>query len=751
MVSDAPRVIEASVTPAQSLVNIVREVSSYNQQDIAAFLKKPYIFANATWSTAVLPSSSTTYSIATMLSSAPNVEKTSRFLLRGYTTVVRMVVNASPFQAAQIYMSHDPAYYDILGNTDLTKRETAPTLHHTILDIAEQTEAELRVPFINTLPVQGAATGIPGPGAIHVGLYTALRVGASAPTTISYTLFVHFEDLLFAAPYSQSGKAKMVSKEKQSAEQGPIEQAIRATRKVATILGRVPILSSYAMPCDWALAIGEKVAGAFGWSRPIQTDELIRVRATEHDFMSTCDGVEPGTVFGGSLTNKLAITSGYSYQAVDEMSFDFIKRKWGVYDRFTWSSAQANGTLLYTATVRPSSCYLQTEVNSASTLYRHCPISWLQGFFYLWRGSLCFRIRIAKTKFHSGRLLIVFKPAATGAYPGAATTPAAADCGYLYSMVVDVRENSIIEFTVPFNSEHIYNQYQEPSGRVAIYVQNQLIAPEVVASTVDLTLEVCGGKDLEYAFPKPSGYDPVIAVPPALAVEPVESQSGIPAYVDDSVPEFNNKEGVEPKPLGGLSVIPDLSCRAAQEAIGEQIVSVKQLAMMSAIFMTPANSAILDLPGLLPLKKNGGTYNYISDMVSKSYAPFRFYRGAVVYRILNLSAQRPLQVLLGFTTSGTIASGSAFGYDSRQIVIGAGISDRMHSFIVPHFGHNGVFLNSAVDTVYNASPWQTPRTALRHQSYDGTTAIARVVYRAAADDAQAFCFMAVPLTPLTSL
>jgi hypothetical protein len=753
MVSDAPRVIEESHQIEPNLVKLVRELTSYNQQDIAAFMKKPYIFANATWSTALSPASSTTYDIQNMFTTHPNYEKAKRFLLTGFTTVVRMVVNASPFQACQIYMVHDPAYFDLTYNTDFTKRETAPTLHHTILDISEQTEAELRSPFLNTLPVRGNCSGIPGPGAIHVGLYTALRVGAAAPTTISYTLWVHFEDLLFAGPYSQSGKVKLVGKEKVVSVKGPIEQAIAATRKVTTALGRIPMLDSYLVPCDWALAIGEKLAGAFGWSRPVQTDAITRVRYNETDYMATCDGAEPGYMLSGSLTNKLAPTKGYGYDPVDEMSIDYIKGKWAVNDRVTWSSSQAAGTSLVQESIRPGNYWHLTEVNSGTTLYRHAPISWLQSFFYLWRGSIKYRLRIAKTKFHSGRLLIVYKPASSGAYPGSTSSIPYGDCGYLYSMVVDVRDQSIIEFTVPFNSEHLYNQYLEPSGTLAVFVQNQLIAPEVVSSTIDITVEVAGGDDLEFAFPRTSLYDPVIAVPPMMmaVADPVTSQSGIPAFVDNSVPSFSNEETNMPPTLGGLCSIPDMSCIAAQEAIGEQITSVKQLAMMSSIFMTPGNSVSLDLPALLPLKKNGGTYNYIPDMVSKVYAPFRFYRGSVVYRILSLGSKTNLQVLLGHTSSATIASSAVFGYDSRQVVIGAGISDRLHSFVVPGFGHNGVFLNNAVDSNYGASQWQTPRAAIRHQAYDGATQLQRVVYRSAGDDAQAFCFMAVPLTALSSL
>jgi hypothetical protein len=751
MASDAPVVIAAPHQNKSRLDVLYKGITAQNQQDIVDFMAKPYPVATGTFTTATSVSSFTTLALATAFSSSPNYEKAKRFLLTGYTAVVRLVLNATPFQAGQVYMVHEPAYSDITTTTDYQKRETAVTMPHVILDMAEQTEAILECPFIHVLPASDRSSTVPYGGAVHYGLYTALRVGSGAPTYVSYTIWVHFKDLRFGVAYSQSGKPLMVESKIAVGKKGPVEEALLATGKVSTALSRIPMLSSYLQPVSWAAAIAAKVAGAFGWSRPAQTEAVTRIRYNETDYMANYDGAEPAMPLSASLCNRIAPSIGYSDTDLDEMSIDHIKRRWGVQSRFTWTTSNATQVQLTNVAVCPRVGSVVSEFTSTGTLYRHTPISWLQSFFQFWRGSIRYRMRISKTKFHSGRLLIVFKPGVSSTYPGIVSAPTWADVPYLYTLVVDIRDSSMVEFTIPYSSSRVYSHHDEPMGVLAIYVVNQLVAPEVVASTVDITLEMCGGDDLEFAGVRTSTYDPVRAyvagfapeLPSDPMVEQAVSQAGIPLY-GTGAPELGVSEDDPIVTLGGLNTEMNIGTTAAQEAIGEQILSVKQLALLSTQFYDVTEN-FTDLPGLVTfVPKDGVSIPYNLDIVSQILAPFRFVRGSVIYRIISTGTDAQL-ALMGFNDTLTVGSGGLFSGRSRQIMTGDASTKRMYSYKLPFHSHYGAYVNAPTDTSMNTSQWLSPRVAVRFQDIN-TASQRRFIYRAASDDLQAFCFLAVPLT-----
>jgi len=498
------------------------------------------------------------------------------------------------------------------------------------------------------------------------------------------------------------------------------------------------------------LAIAQRTAGAFGWAKPYQSEAVTKVRHIETDFMANCDGAEPAIPLAGSACNQLSPTFGYGDSESDEMSIDYIKTRWGVYDRFGWPSSSAAGVILYTITVRPGSCWLTSEVPSTATVFRYTPIGWLQSFFYFWRGSLRFRLRIAKTKFHSGRLLFTYCPGTSNNYAApVANVATAANYPLLLTDVVDIREASIVEFTVPFMSPRLYNSYLESTGTVRIIVANALIAPEVVANSVDCTIEVCGGDDLEFAAPRSSSYIPVLSHTSGLLDAPeVVNQSGLVALTGPS--DVLTNEETRGKVIGGLASVESLSTSAAEEAIGEQFTSIKQLAMISTQFLDKT-SASVNLPGLMTVGDLDGTaLIYNTDQLSQVMAPYRFIRGSVIYRLMHLGTD-PLLINTGPSLSNSTTGGATVNTRSRQVLLSSGNPQNLVSFKMPFYHHYGVYVNAFANATFTtASIWMSPRFQAAVGSLLGSS-VRQFIYRAAADDFQAFSFLAVPLTAVTPL
>lgn len=149
---------------------------------------------------------------------------------------------------------------------------------------------------------------------------------------------------------------------------------------------------------------------------------------------------------------------------------------------------------------------------SMRTFYEPTMVGFVSAAFELWRGSLRYKVQVAKTAYHSGRLRISYVPggkkALTDVY----------DYDHAYSWILDLRTSNEIEFEVPYTAVTPWLSTVEPDdlniqrtvgGVLCISVLNNLIAPSTVSSQVDINVWVSGGSDFELARPTVSKYIPV--------------------------------------------------------------------------------------------------------------------------------------------------------------------------------------------------------------------------------------------------
>lgn len=739
LVSDAPVAMAASIAPASRALSIARAVSANCDMDIRRFLEQPYIAVTASI-TGGTTLTSTAYSIRTLLLNHPQFQKVAKTLHVRVTAVVRMVVNASPFQSGVQFMCYEPAR-SMCTYSDYGQAETVLTMPHVLLDINTDTEAVLKCPPCNVMPFADMYSQVPDFGTVHVGGYTPTRVGTSGPASVPYSLYVNFEDVELMAPTFQSGRVavrKNTEKAVTLRTKGPFEDVLTASQGVAVALQRVPLLSGFMKTADWALGAAAKVAATFGWSKPLDTTAVVRHRVISSDFMANGDGVNPALPLSVSITNKLSPTDLVSLNGLDEMSIDYIKSQWGLVKRGTWSSTDISGTGIIGLYLRPRDQYIVSTIASTNTLYRHSPIAWLQNFFYFWRGGMKIRIRLAKTEFHSGRLMIAFIPGVTAVYATPVGSPCTnAESASCLTHIVDIRDTSLIEFTVPYVSSRLWCHYGEPAGFLQVRVLNPLICPETVPSTIDYVVEVCGAEDMEFAGPRAGAYKPVYAYVPGFAENqsaPVATRvvGGSSGYVGAST-------------IGGNAQSQPMSTLPSEESIGEQVLSLKQLALCSSPFLD-TTASVTDLPGLVTIGAlDGAALTYRVDLLSQVLAPYRFIRGSVIYRWHQTNGATPTIAFLGFNQTSSLSTGASFNYNSRQIVVEPAQKDAIKSIMLPNYSHYSAYVNALANSAFTTTNnWVSPRVAMRLEEFVQAST-RRSIYRAGGDDLQAFCFLGAPL------
>jgi hypothetical protein len=232
--------------------------------------------------------------------------------------------------------------------------------------------------------------------------------------------------------------------------------------------------------------------------------------------MGVADGQDASEPLGISMENHVEICPDVMGSNLDEMSFDFFKSIPCWYANVQWSYSQGTGTNLVNYNINP--VLFQGNVSDGSvTLVNVSPIAFIGNMHNLWRGSIMIRVRMAKTQFHSGRLLVGANY--YDADLAASIVPTVTQSAYTYRHIIDVREIDEFEVCVPYIRKTPWCTTKNTDNPVTFYISvlDPLVAPANVSQTFNLVIEVFGGPDLQYASPRSQSYTPTI--PSALQMD----------------------------------------------------------------------------------------------------------------------------------------------------------------------------------------------------------------------------------------
>lgn len=181
------------------------------------------------------------------------------------------------------------------------------------------------------------------------------------------------------------------------------------------------------------------------------------------------------------------------------------------------------------------------------------PLYAMHNLFDLWKGGFKFRVKIAKTKFHTGRLILGFNPCAPRLSDLVALPLEPSDLQYK-SVVWDLREGNVMEFECPYIAPTSYLDHYFSFGTFFISVLDPLAGPDTVSSSVEVVVEVAGMDDFELAVP-------------VTAREFVAPLDSFPIWQSGSF------EPISADHVGA----------AAEYCIGERLNSIKQLIMRAQV------------------------------------------------------------------------------------------------------------------------------------------------------------------------
>nr|UGV21562.1 MAG: hypothetical protein 2 [Giant panda Dicistroviridae] len=508
---------------------------------------------------------------------------------------IRVQVNAQPFHAGRLMLSWVPflsesakglqnrnIFYTAKNENNLTPLSGCP---RTEIDLSSTTEASITVPYISPFSFYHLPEGKGNFGRFQLVVYSPL-VDLVASGEVDYTVWINMSNIKAEFPTGLPMSVAQIGNESASIQSsGVIESTANKISSAVRLFRDVPLVSNYTVPVAWASDRVADIAKIFGWSKPLSTSNIQLVQQNTSRYMSNYDGIDMSANMGFSASNEIEQTAGFYKTNVDEMSIAHIVRTPNYYAKFDWAKKNTPGTELYSCFITPAQFSQKiNDLTIAPTQF-----SYVARSFLLWRGGLNFTFKFVKTKFHSGRIRILFVP---GLFDG---TKKVSDINIdaNYSTVVDLRSDTDVTFNVPFVSTVPWLQVNDiaksgpniatTTGRLFVVVLNELVSTSTVSDTVQVLVEVAGAEDVEFAIPvRPLLIPSDGTVVPASTVsrkarDILFSRAQVGTEEGDCCPqEVLQQQGtVAPVEVANHQTSTDFVISA--NTVGEKITSVRQL------------------------------------------------------------------------------------------------------------------------------------------------------------------------------
>lgn len=543
--------------------------ADYHNHSVVSFLQRPQLLSSFRWVSSsqrsvnlFRPRTSDTGGLripSEMINRSMIRNKLDGFTSFKATAVIKLQINAQPFQCGRLLMAAAPMP-SLLGHRKdfiFTHVSNAQNLNHVQMDIAKDTEVVLRVPFISPYNCYDLIDGRFDWAELQILVYSPLLAVSS--TCVECLVFGHFEDIELGAPTSgemivqQSASPGAVNGARKRESQG------RLTGALASIGNS--LVSKGLSAVSPLLGAGDAILAAAGWSKPILSQPNQVVLNRPNEGFGHMDGVDQSLVLAMTSGNAVENIPNLVGTGIDETDFHRLKRIPQMIGVFSYSDnietsagmCPPPGTkpggqvkeLLWSCAVAPTcnvpACYALRPVADDnadppdSAILNPYNLNWKQPTtlnyisspFLYWTGSLVYTFKFVKTDYHSGRVEIAFHPFINNVEPPNNSNWLRSRMDYVYRTVVDLRKNSEVSVTIPYIAAQPWKRistYLDPinanppvpgrakdiiTGILTVRALTPLICSNAIISpTIEVLVEMRAGDDYECQGPITSKFLP---------------------------------------------------------------------------------------------------------------------------------------------------------------------------------------------------------------------------------------------------
>jgi hypothetical protein len=280
-------------------------------------------------------------------------------------------------------------------------------------------------------------------------------VNASA-TNVSLHIYAWMENVQLGPPTAT--QMAITTESGDERKTGPVQRFSTAAATVSSALSVIPEISVFAKASSMVFTGIASVAAWFGWSRPNVLDEPKFVKNRPYASTSNTIGSETVEKIVLDPLQELSVDPRICGTSEDEMSIAFLSSVSSYLDTVTWApDSTILSTALWSSKVTPQLNTMVAQV--AYNAYQPTAMSFASIPFEYWRGTIKFRLEIACSQFHRGKLAI-------GWEPNILQQPLFDTQYFLnknYVKIIDIQETQDVEFCVHYASPYIWLEKEDPT------------------------------------------------------------------------------------------------------------------------------------------------------------------------------------------------------------------------------------------------------------------------------------------------
>lgn len=479
-----------------------------SDSSMANFFERPVLTQTYTWT----PGQATPFAAnmnpwADYFSNKRVINRLSNYSQLNCKLHVKMMINGNGFYYGRLLCDYVPlvTYDNVSTNTSTSALMQASQRMKVFLDPACSGSAQFDLPFVwfrDTISISlGQWAEL---GQINLRELSPLKHANGGTQPITITVMVWASDVQLAMPTSVNSSSMVPQAGEDEYAEKPISLTATAVEKMASSLTSVPLIAPFARATALAARGVAATASAFGFARPNTLDSLSSVRPTFTSSFANCNMPDSASKLTVDAKQEVSIdTNVIGVDLGDEMTVAGIAARESYLTSFQWTTAAANGSILWNAKVQPM---LANNVSGVYTLpactFASVPFRW-------WRGKMRYRFQVVASTYHRGRIRVVWDP----------LWVSSVESNVQYTRIIDIAEERDITVEidwgqsarfVPLSSVQGSSSLYRPgpafttagsNGVIGLYVMNSLATPNAVPNN-DISVNVfVSCVDAEYAEP----------------------------------------------------------------------------------------------------------------------------------------------------------------------------------------------------------------------------------------------------------
>lgn len=511
--------------------------------------------------------------------------------------------------ASYLYLNHNTDWVTAGGDTQLVTRSQR---EHIYLDPTVNGSGCLCVPFF--LPENYLSLVNPKVDATDMGLLHFTSIGdllqiSAGTDPVTITVFAEMVNYKLTGPTTQaialSGEDEFDDYffEPQADDEygsGIVSKPASTVASIAGMLSSAPIIGPFARATEIGASAVSAIAKMFGYSRPVQLDNIAFMRNMPVGSLATTDSVDTSQKLTTDSKQELCIdTRTVGLIGEDELALSYLTKKETFLTHFFWDTGDTVDTNIFALDVDPMA-ELRTSITGG---YRIIPtaLSFASRPFNNWCGTIKYRFKVIGSSFHSGRLSIIYDPTgdlASGIDPYNVTNNGIIDIGADKDFCMEFKWQQDKGYqlintddTNPFFNTSNPNAHNgdvsTANGTFWVRVATQLVVPDGV-TPVRIAVMISAGDDFELINPNAENmnvkdYPPVVAQSDTL----IENFTFEPQAASDEVkPQEENAPEFEGEVVNITQGVKTKAEQRPMVFFGEKITSFRALLKRYALSRT---------------------------------------------------------------------------------------------------------------------------------------------------------------------